>query len=297
MSTLAPAMTPAEAQHRRWAIAVLVLPWLGTALAAFTLWGRGFTVTDGAIALAMYLLSMFGITGGYHRHFTHRSFQARPAVRVMLGVLGSMAVQGPLLFWAATHRRHHRYADRPEDPHSPNQGFLHAHMGWMLVPPARDWARYVPDLLKDDLAFWLNRHYPAWVALGVVAPAIAGGLLTFSWEGAVTAGLWGGPVRILLGHHATWSINSVCHGWGRRMFQTADQSTNHALCALLTLGEGWHNNHHAFPSSARHGLTGRQIDLTYGVIALLARLGLVEQVLLPDARALEDRRPQDPEAA
>lgn len=298
MSVSAPARpTPAEAEHRRWAMAVLILPWLGTALAGVLLWGRGLSTVDLAIAGVTYALTMFGITGGYHRHFTHRSYQAVPAVRLLVGLLGGMAVQGPLLYWAATHRRHHRYSDRPEDPHTPTQGFWHAHMGWMLTPPARDWARYVPDLLKDDLAFWVHRHYPSAVALGILLPGLLGALVTMSWEGGVTAALWAGPVRILLGHHATWSINSVCHGWGRRPFQTPDQSTNHGLCALLTLGEGWHNNHHAFPSSARHGLGGWQPDVTYAAIALLARCGLVSQVLLPDPRALADRRPQDPEAA
>jgi stearoyl-CoA desaturase (delta-9 desaturase) len=297
-------LSPAEREHRRVALAVLIVPWLGLVAACGLAWGWALRPADAAIALAMYALTMLGITGGYHRHFAHQSFKAHPAVRVGLGILGGMAVQGPLLYWVATHRRHHRYSDRPEDPHTPAprgpgrrarwNGFWHAQVGWMLTPPGRDWARYVPDLLRDDTAFWLNRHYMAWVALGVAVPALVGGLVAGRVEGALTAALWAGPVRVLAAHHATWSINSVCHLWGRRAFQTPDSSTNHALCALLTLGEGWHNNHHAFPSSARHGLAWWQVDATYGVIAALARLGLVGQVLLPDPRALAERRPQDP---
>lgn len=277
-------LTPAQAAQRTAAIAAIALPLAGVVVAAWLAATHGVGAADLAITAFMYVLTMLGITAGYHRHFTHRAFQAPPAVRRLLGGLGSMACQGPLLFWVATHRRHHRFADRPGDPHSPNAegGFWHAHVGWMFAPDVPDWARYVPDLLRDDVAYGLNAAYFRWVALGLALPALLGGLWTGTWAGALTAAVWGGLVRIALVHHATWAVNSVCHRWGGRDHDTADASANHPLVALLTLGEGWHNDHHAFPASARHGLAPWRLDPTWWVIRALAAVGLATDVILPD---------------
>ncbi len=219
---------------------------------------------DIQICLGMYALTTLGITAGYHRLFAHRSFQTNKTIKVLLGTLGSMAVQGPILFWVATHRRHHLVSDRPEDPHSPvsqektflsrAKGFWCSHIGWMLNHDPENRTKYVPDLLRDKLVFQLNQWYFYWVFLGLFIPAVLGGLLVNSWQGIVSGLLWGGFVRIFLVHHITWSINSICHLFGSRPYHTGDQSTNNWICGLLAFGEGWHNNHHAFPNSARHGL-------------------------------------------
>ncbi|MDB5099800.1 MAG: acyl-CoA desaturase [Cyanobacteria bacterium RYN_339] len=262
--------------ERRIAWAVVSVPALGTLAAAAWAFKTGVQPIDLALCGGMYVATMLGITAGYHRHFTHRSFQARPAVRTLLGALGSMAGQGPLLYWVAAHRRHHQHADRPGDPHSPHEGgFWHAHLTWMLQPTPEDWVRVVPDLLKDDLAMSLHLRYFAWVGVGLLIPALLGALAHRPLEGL----LWGGLVRMFLVHHATWLVNSWCHLVGGRAHETADRSTNSFACALLTLGEGWHNNHHAAPAAARHGRAWWQADLTYGAIRLLERFGLASQLV------------------
>jgi stearoyl-CoA desaturase (delta-9 desaturase) len=211
-------------------------------------------------------------------------------VRWALGILGSMAVQGPLLFWVACHRRHHRYSDSAEDPHSPRcggegwkgwlRGLWYAHVGWMFRHEPEPWGTYVPDLLRDDLAFRVNRTYLFWVFLGLAIPTCLGGMLG-GWTKALSGFLWGGLVRVFLVHHITWSINSICHCTGGRPYETDDDSRNNFVCAVLAMGEGWHNNHHAFPTSARHGLEWWQVDVTYLVIRGLAALGLVWDIHLP----------------
>lgn len=275
-------ITPAQRLERRIAAWVVVGPLVGTAVALALAGVAGVSALDLGLCFGLYVLTMFGITGGFHRHFTHRGFKAVPWLRVALGGLGSMAAQGPLLYWAAAHRRHHRFADREGDPHSPGEGFWHAHVGWMLRPVSDDWIKLVPDLLKDDLAFGLHRHYFRWVALGLVWPAVVGGLMTMSLAGAFTAFLWGGLVRMCLVHHATWLVNSWCHSWGSRPNATADTSTNSWWCAVLTLGEGWHNNHHDQPAAANHGRAWWQVDATAIVLRAAARLGLVSEVLWAD---------------
>ena len=290
--SLAVPRRPGEHLERAVALAVVGLPPLG-ALAAvlWAVWVRPLTALDAALTLGLYLATMLGITAGFHRLGTHRSFAAPPRVRAALYALGSMAAQGPLLFWAAAHRRHHQLGDRPGDPHSPHEpdagfrGLAHAHVGWMLRHGLEDWPRLVPDLLKDDVAFAANQRYAAWVLAGLLLPAVVDGLAGGP-AAAVSGFLWGGCVRMVLAHHATWAVNSLCHAQGSRAYATADRSTNHALVALATLGEGWHNNHHAFPTSACHGLGRWQADPTYGLIRLLARLGLASAVVLPDARQL-----------
>jgi stearoyl-CoA desaturase (delta-9 desaturase) len=279
------------------AIVTIIVPLLAVIAAMFVLWGKGIGLLDVALCVAMYLFTGFGINMGFHRLFTHRSFQCATAVRALLGVAGSMSAQGPLFFWAACHRRHHRSSDEPGDPHSPHhygggargvlRGWLHAHVWWMFHHQPENYFRLIPDLLRDRLARIVNRGYFYWIGLGLLVPFAIGGLVTRSWGGALTGLLWGGLVRTFLVHHTTWSINSVCHMFGARPFDTGDESRNNYLCALLTFGEGFHNNHHAFPTSARHGLRWWELDLVYVMIRSLGALGLVWDVKLPDERGID----------
>lgn len=282
---------------RRVGLALALLPFLATVMVPVFGWWPG--LVDLALCLAMYAATMLGITAGFHRCATHGSFKAHPALRATLLVLGSMAGQGPVLFWAAVHRRHHQHSDLAGDPHSPQAqgpwhrrlaGFWHGHAGWLGGADASQWRAYIPDLLKDPLVLAVHRGYLIWVLLGLALPAIAGGLSAGSWQAAWSAALWGGLVRLFLAHQATWSVNSVCHLHGERPFRTGDRSANNAICALLTLGEGWHNNHHAFPASVRHGLEWWQLDFTYLAIAAFARLGLAAHLVLPGADTMTARR-------
>jgi stearoyl-CoA desaturase (delta-9 desaturase) len=281
-----PPRNRAQALERRVAWVVIVVPLVGFALAVASLWELGVTPLDLGLCVGLGVLTQVGITAGYHRLFTHQSFEAHPVIRWALGIAGSMAVQGPLLFWVACHRHHHQQSDTAEDPHSPRddgggwRGLWHAHVRWMLCHEPEPWGRYVPDLLRDDIAFSLNGTYLLWVLLGLALPAVVGALAC-GWSGALTAFLWGGLARIFLVHHITWSVNSVCHAFGSQPYDTGDDSRNNAVCGLLALGEGWHNNHHAFPTSARHGLAWWQFDATYGLIRLLALVGLVWNIKLP----------------
>lgn len=247
------------------------------------------------LLIAMYSLTTFGIGIGYHRLLSHRSFQTSAPIRALFAILGSMAGQGPPLFWAAVHRRHHKYSDQPGDPHSPNlhgggvwgvlRGFWHAHTGWLFVHEITDWGRWIPDLLQDRLLFRINRLYFLWMLLGLAIPATIGGLLSGTWRGAGLGMLWGGLVRMFLLHHSTWGINSVTHLWGTRPYKSNDYSRNNALVALMTYGEGWHNNHHAFPHSALHGLRWWQVDISGLVIRTLQACGLAWDVKRPSPAA------------
>lgn len=275
-------LTSAQKEEQMMALWVILIPTLGTIVAIVWSFLSGLNLIDLEICGFMYFLTTLGITVGYHRLNTHHSFQVNKTIKVFLTIMGSMAVQGPILFWAATHRRHHKLSDRPEDIHSPVKGFGHAHMGWMLNHEPENWAKYVPDLLRDKLIFQLNQWYFYWVFLGLLIPTILGGLLHNSWQGCISGLLWGGFVRIFLVHHVTWSINSVCHLFGSRAYPTEDDSTNNWICGLLACGEGWHNNHHAFPNSARHGLEWWQIDVSYYLIYCLEKIGLAKNIKLPN---------------
>jgi stearoyl-CoA desaturase (delta-9 desaturase) len=248
---------------------VVVVPLLATGLAIRLLWARAVHWPDLALLLTMYALVAFGVTVGYHRMLTHRSFRPHPVVKCLLLILGSMSVEGPALQWAATHIKHHALSDREGDPHSPVDGFFHAHIGWMFVEDLGDPNRYCPHLKKDKLIVFLSRTFLLWVVLGLVIPFALGG-----WTGL----LWGGLVRIFLTHHVTWSVNSVCHTFGKRAFETTDRSRNEWVVGLLGFGEGWHNNHHAFPRSAFHGLHWWQVDVSGYLIWSLERLGLAKEV-------------------
>jgi stearoyl-CoA desaturase (Delta-9 desaturase) len=279
---------------------VIVVPLLGLVAAPFFLWGWGFSWVDLGLLLGMYVLTALGITVGFHRLFTHRSFETYAWVKVVLAALGSMAVQGPMLKWVALHRRHHQHSDTPEDPHSPHhhgggvlgllRGAWHAHIGWFFDRDPEDLDRYVQDLRRSAALRAASALFLLWVAVGLALPAVLGGLLTLSWAGVWTGLIWGGLVRIFLVHHVTWSVNSACHLWGRRPYASADQSRDNVVFGVLALGEGWHATHHAFPTSARHGLRWWQIDASYWVIRGLALLRLAWDVRLRGKQAQVGQR-------
>lgn len=279
---------------------VMLVPLAGLVAAMAFAWGWGLGWVELGLLLGMYVLTGLGVTIGYHRLFTHRSFETGPVLTTIFAVLGSMSVEGPVLRWVAFHRRHHQHSDKPGDPHSPHEhgegvvatlrGFASAHMGWMMRTSDVDLGRYVTDLRKSKLIRVLSALFPVWVLLSMLLPALLGGLITLSWSGALLGFLWGGLVRILLVHHITWSVNSVCHLWGTRPFRSHDESRNNPIVGVLAFGEGWHNNHHAFPTSARHGLRWWEFDLSYIVIWILARLGLVWNVRIPAPERLLAKR-------
>jgi stearoyl-CoA desaturase (delta-9 desaturase) len=254
---------------------------------------------DLAIFAVMYLLVGFGVTVGFHRLLTHRAFEAPAAVRGTLAALGSMSVQGAVIHWVADHRKHHTFTDEEGDPHSPHthdvdgwrgvlKGLWHSHTGWLFDPSQRtEVRRFAPDLLKDPTIRFVDRWFLGWVALGLALP-FAAGLVLSGWEltAALSALLWGGFVRIFLLHHATWSVNSICHMYGSQPFELEDESRNNVAVALVTLGEGWHHNHHAFPTSARHGLRWLQFDPTYAFIRALEAVGLARNVRQPTEEQL-----------
>jgi stearoyl-CoA desaturase (Delta-9 desaturase) len=269
----------------------VVIPFVAFVAAIVLLWHRIVGVHDLVLFGVMYLLSGFGVTIGYHRMLTHRSFQTSKPLEYLFAVLGSLAVQGPVINWVADHRKHHAHTDQEGDPHSPHvtngggvlgtlKGLVHAHIGWLITDhgQARR-GKYAPDLMEDPGMRRIQRAFPWIVLAGLLAPAAVGGLITGSVTGALTGLLWGGFARIFLLHHVTWSINSVCHFFGRRRFAVEDESRNVWWLSLASLGEAWHHNHHAFPRSAVHGLRRVELDPSAWVIAALERLGLVWNVV------------------
>jgi stearoyl-CoA desaturase (delta-9 desaturase) len=250
-------------------IVVVVLPFLATLFAIVLLWQRAVNWTDIELLIAFNVIAGLGITIGFHRMLTHRSFQPHPVVKFIFLAFGSMAVEGPALQWAATHIKHHAHSDREGDPHSPVEGFWHAHLGWMFNINDADPNVYCRNLVRDPMVIFMSSTFILWVILSLAIPFAIGG-----WTGL----LWGGLVRIFFTHHITWSVNSVCHTFGKREFETRDRSRNEWVVGLLGFGEGWHNNHHAFPRSAFHGLHWWQFDLSGYVIWTLERVGLVRDV-------------------
>ena len=249
------------------------------ALGAFS-WYRG-SITDIVLFFAFYVLTTLGVTIGYHRLLTHRSFDCHPAVKVILLALGCMSVQGNPIRWTATHIKHHAHADKDDDPHSPADGLFHAHIGWLANPNSfPDPKIYAPRLLQDPIAVFFERTYSFWLVLAFLAPFLLGG-----WSGL----LWGGLVRAFFTHHVTWSVNSICHLFGRRPFKTPDQSSNNWIVSILGFGEGWHNNHHAFPQSAFHGLRRWQIDASGYIIWLLGRLRLAWNIHAPSPVVIAEK--------
>ncbi|MFZ9880699.1 MAG: acyl-CoA desaturase [Phycisphaerales bacterium] len=281
-------------------LAAVIVPPLALVATMALAWGGWFGWVDLALMVGMYVITGLGVTIGYHRLVTHRAFRAKRPIELFFAICGSMAAQGPILWWAATHRRHHQHSDHEHDPHSPHagqkpgfmgrvRGFLHAHIGWLLADLRADADRYIPDLTADRGLERISALFPLWVLLGLALPAAIGGLVTMSWMGVLLGFLWGGLVRMLLLHHVTWSVNSVCHLWGARDYRSGDESRNNPVMGVLALGEGWHNNHHAFPASARHGLKWWQFDLSWVVIRTLEKLGLAEKVRVPSADRLAAR--------
>jgi stearoyl-CoA desaturase (delta-9 desaturase) len=271
-------------------LAGVFLPLLGFLVAIVLLWDAWVDWTSLAILVVMYVVSVMGVTLGFHRLLTHRSFATYRPVQYGLAILGSMAVQGPVMNWVADHRKHHAHTDQAGDPHTPHghgggfkgavTGLWYAHMGWLFEHSGTtEHERYARDLYEDRGMQLIHRTFPVWVALGIAIPAVAGLALAGTWRGAFEAALWGGPVRIFLAHHMTWSINSVCHFFGSRRFEVEDHSTNVFWLAPFSMGESWHHNHHTFPRSAFHGLKRWEIDPTGWVIRAMRRAKLAWNVV------------------
>jgi stearoyl-CoA desaturase (delta-9 desaturase) len=270
-----------------------VIPFVALGLAGWQLWDKALHWRDLMLFVGLYVPTGMGITIGFHRHLTHGSFKTYPWLRGLLAILGSAALEGPVISWVADHRKHHKYSDQEGDPHSPHvdhgsgiagtvRGLFHAHLGWLFIHTQRgNRRRFAPDMIADPVISWVDRTFLLWAVLGLVVPFALGWLTGGTLGAAATGLLWGGLVRIFVVHHVTFSINSLCHVFGRRDFETSDESRNFALIALPSFGEAWHNNHHAFPASAVHGLRRWQLDLSAAVIVALERLGLVWDVVRP----------------
>ena len=274
----------------------VLLPLVALVVAVPFAWGWGLTWVDVAIALVFYVVSGLGITVGYHRYFTHGSFKAVRPLRIALGIAGSLAMQGPVITWVADYRRHHAFSDKEGDPHSPwlfgtspvalARGFWHSHMGWLFDRNKTNEERFTPDLLADRDMVRVDRLFVVWSAATLLLPALLGGLLTWSWWGALTAFFWAGLVRVGLLHHVTWSINSICHMIGDQPFAARDHSRNVWPLAVLSFGESWHNLHHADPTCARHGVQRGQVDISARVIWTFEKLGWAHSVRWPTQRRL-----------
>jgi stearoyl-CoA desaturase (delta-9 desaturase) len=270
---------------------LVIIPFLAFAAAIPVAWGWGLGWTDLTLFLVFYLLSGLGITVGYHRLFTHSSFKANRPLRIALAIAGSLAIEGPVIRWVADHRRHHAFSDKEGDPHSPwrygetvpalLKGLAFAHIGWMFDVEHTNRDKYTPDLMRDEDIARVDRLFPLWAAISLIAPAALGGLITWSWAGALSAFFWASLVRIFVLHHVTWSINSICHAIGDRPFASRDRSANFWPLAVLSFGESWHNMHHADPTSARHGVLRGQIDESARVIWLFEKLGWATDVRWP----------------
>jgi stearoyl-CoA desaturase (delta-9 desaturase) len=278
----------------------IVIPLIAVAAIVPVTWGWGLHWRDVVIALFFYLLTGFGITVGFHRYFTHGSFRAKRPLRIALGIMGSLAVEGPLIRWVADHRKHHKYSDQEGDPHSPwaygdsvgglTKGLYHAHLGWLFDEEQTPQRQYAPDLLADKDIVRISRHFPTWVAVSTLLPPLIGGLWSMSWQGALSAFFWATLVRIALLHHVTWSINSICHVAGNRPFKSRDKSGNVWWLAILSFGESWHNLHHADPTSARHGVLRGQIDTSARLIWIFEKFGWASHVRWPEPKRLDARR-------
>jgi stearoyl-CoA desaturase (Delta-9 desaturase) len=273
--------------------AFVIIPFLALIAAVPVAWGGWLHWSDVAIGAVMYAVSGLGITIGFHRYLTHGSFKAQRWLRVTLAVAGSLAVQGEVTQWVADHRRHHAYSDVEGDPHSPwrfgttfrglTKGLFYAHMGWLFDRELSNRARFAPDLLADKDISRVDKLFPLIVTASMLTPALAGGLITWSWQGALTAFFWAGLVRVSLLHHITWSINSICHVVGERPFELreGDKAANFWPLAILSFGESWHNLHHADPTCARHGVLRGQVDITARTIWIFEKFGWARDVRWP----------------
>jgi stearoyl-CoA desaturase (delta-9 desaturase) len=282
--------------------AIVVTPLAALAGVAWPAWGRAIGLTDVLLAAVMYSLTCVGVTVGFHRLLTHRSFTARRWLRVALAVAGSMSFQGNVVDWVAVHRRHHAFTDRPGDPHSPYRygmslrgqlrGLAHSHLGWMFSADTTSTRRYAPDVLADPAMLRIARAFPVLCAVSLTLPFAVGWAISGRLEGALTAFLWAGLVRVCLLQHITWSVNSLCHVIGSRPHPTRrhDRSTDLWPLALPSFGESWHNGHHSDPSCARHGREPGQIDLSAELIRVFERLGWATDVHWPAEGGRDARR-------
>lgn len=297
MTAATPAASRDLSDHRRhiaphlFVYVFAFVPLIALAAAVPFVWGWGLSWLDVGLTASFYVLTMLGVTVGFHRYFTHGAFRATRPLRIGLAVAGSMAVQGPILHWVADHRRHHAFADKEGDPHSPwafgtspaaiARGFWHAHMGWIFDRSLTNQQRFAPDLLADPDMRRVNRWFTPLTLFTVFGPAVVGGLVSWSWWGALTAFFWASLVRIALTHHVAWSTNSICHLVGERPWKARDRSTNVWLLAIPSMGESWHNLHHADPTSARHGVGRGQLDVSARVIWVFEKLGWAREVKWP----------------
>ena len=280
---------------------VTVVPFLALGVVCWQVWADLLRWSDVAVFAIMYFATGLGITVGFHRYLTHRSFTTSRPVRATLSVLGSAAIEGPVISWVADHRKHHAFSDQEGDPHSPHvgheggwrgalSGLAHAHVGWLFIHDQRGSRdRYAPDLISDPVVSFVDRTFIFWAIGGLVAAFGLGWAIGGSVYAGLTGLLWGGAVRMLVLHHVTYSINSLCHYFGRRRFDTGDESRNLMWLAPFSMGESWHNNHHAFPTSAAHGMRRWEVDVSAGVIWSLEKLGLAWDVVRVD-RARQSRK-------
>jgi stearoyl-CoA desaturase (Delta-9 desaturase) len=285
-------LVPLSRLHKIVNLVAVTLPFAGLLAAIALLWNVAIGPLELALMIGFYVISALGVTLGYHRMLTHRAFESSRAFRAIIAILGSMAVEGSVITWVADHRKHHAFTDQEGDPHSPHlagpgfwggvKGLWHAHIGWLFrTVGTSDRDRFAPDLVKDGALQAVDKLFFVWVVLGFAIPFALGWIVGGGLGTALTALLWGGLVRVFLLHHVTWSINSVCHFFGRRRFEVEDESTNVFWLAPFSMGESWHHNHHAFPTSAFHGLKPleRLTDPTGIVIWLLEKVGLIWNVV------------------
>ncbi len=299
-----PSGTMGSERKKAWeqvALALFIaIPFLAVVAAVPVAWGGFLGWRDVLLAVIFYTVAGHGISIGFHRYFTHKSFKPNRAVKVAVAVAGSLAIEGPVIRWVADHRKHHKFSDREGDPHSPwrygnslsalSKGFMYAHIGWLFDPEQTPQRQYAPDLLKDKDVVKVSRLFPYLVAASLLAPAVIGGLWSWSITGALTAFFWASLVRIALLHHVTWSINSICHTIGARPFKSRDKSGNVWWLAILSQGESWHNLHHSDPTCARHGVLKGQVDTSARIIRWLEKAGWITDVRWPVTERLEARR-------
>ncbi|MEM8484261.1 MAG: acyl-CoA desaturase [Bacteroidota bacterium] len=275
--------------HKTAVLSLTIIPFIVFIGAVIYYWGEGISLMSLLLLVGFYAITTMGIGVGYHRLFTHKGFQVKPWLKAVLALAGAFAIQGQVIRWVADHRRHHAFSDRPGDPHSPHihegetwidmiKGFWYAHIGWFFDQEETTASRFAPDLLKDKMLVWIDKQYGWWILLSFLLPGLLGWLITMSWTGFVEGLIWGGAVRVFFLHHVTWSINSVCHVFGSRPYKTRDLSRNNFIFGVLAFGEGWHNNHHAFPAAAVHGFRWWQIDINGLAIWVFEKLGWVWNV-------------------
>jgi stearoyl-CoA desaturase (delta-9 desaturase) len=292
--------SPPDTVGRTVTALIVGVPFIALAAAVTRFWGTSLHLHDVLLAIALYYFTGYGIAIGYHRLLTHKAFIARRPLRIALAIMGSMSFEGGPIGWVAAHRRHHIFADGADDPHSPHvhgtgvgqrlRGLWHAHLGWLFTARGSSQQRHAPDLLADRDIVIIDKLFPVWCVVSLGLPFGLGWLIGGTFSAAVGAFVWAGLVRICVLHHVTWSINSICHVFGRRPFSTNDRSSNVRLLSLLSMGESWHNGHHAFPRSARHGLLRGQLDTAALLIRAFEKLGWASDVHWPSAAALQYRR-------